>query len=961
MSRSILLPALLACLLPPRPVWGPVFVLCGLGLGATPAHATAVQTSMAQSTITQSKLHVSSAKLQPLAENQPLTLIVLFDNAEQPGQVTRLQHLSQAAQRAQKQDYPRWKQHVWQQFSDRAVQVQRDYVNLPLSAVQVSSSAGLQALLSQPGVAGVYENRVYHPTLQQSLPLIHQQQTQRLGYTGAGTMVAVLDTGANYTKDAFGNCTAPGVPASCKVAVAMDFGGDDFSLDDDSHGTNVSAIVLGVAPDTRIAALDVMLRRTGGANDAADTEILAAIDWCISHRQQYNIVAMNMSFGDGSEQKQKITEGPLVVAFAQARAINIVPVVAAGNDRNIRGLAYPAAIHGALTAGAVYDAEAGSQSWGRPLTCTDATTVPDQVACFSNSADYLDLLAPGPSTTAAGITMGGTSQAAPHVAGAVAVLRSIVPQAQPDTLRQLLRDSGVPVTDPKSGYTTPRLNLEAAAQQAVPHQWQTRPALQQNRSQHSATTLAQGHVLVAGGSDGNTILSSVERYDASTQQWQSLPSLQQARADHRAILLENGQVLVSGGANNTSGALNTVEIYDPTQNRWLSGPAMHHARAGHSLTRLASGDLLVAGGNDNLGPVASTEIYHPATQTWHDAGNLNEARSQHSATLLGNQRVIIAGGRNASGVLSSAEGYDPETERWQLTASMHTPRVAHSANHMLTGEVLVAGGSNGSTVLASSESYDPLLEQWLPQPDLHFARQNHAAVQTNNGGILLTGGSDGLGGALDQSETFYPGLLVWASAGVMDRHRSGHSASLLPNGRVLLSGGLQDQTNANSAEFQPLAARNPDVVVEFYSPELKHYFMTASAAQQSLVDSGTAGRWLRTEGRFNTGGPNPVCRFYGTEYGPNSHFYSAVASDCELLISLYNPQAKSWKFEAYDFNTTAPVQGQCPYGLIPIYRAYNRGFEQGIDSNHRFTADRAAYQWTQAQGWLGEGAVMCAP
>ena len=150
-------------------------------------------------------------------------------------------------------------------------------------------------------------------------------------------------------------------------------------------------------------------------------------------------------------------------------------------------------------------------------------------------------------------------------------------------------------------------------------------------------------------------------------------------------------------------------------------------------------------------------------------------------------------------------------------------------------------------------------------------------------------------------------------------------------------------------------------VVEFYHSGLDNYFITADPIEQAFVDSGAVGAWGRTGFTFKAGGSSPVCRFYGNAYGPNSHFYTADENECAGLIAIYNPIAKSWKLESYDFATTPPVNGNCPSGLVPVYRAYNNGFAKGIDSNHRITSNLAAYQQTVARGWAGEGVVMCAP
>jgi hypothetical protein len=159
-------------------------------------------------------------------------------------------------------------------------------------------------------------------------------------------------------------------------------------------------------------------------------------------------------------------------------------------------------------------------------------------------------------------------------------------------------------------------------------------------------------------------------------------------------------------------------------------------------------------------------------------------------------------------------------------------------------------------------------------------------------------------------------------------------------------------------------------VIEYYDADLDHYFITADPEEQAYVDSGALGRWQRTGGRFRSGGGQVVCRFYGNSllnpatgfpYGPNSHFYTADPDECAALLGQFVAEAASWKLESYAFLTSLPVNHACATGQAPIYRAYNNGASRGIDSNHRITADLAAYQEVVARGWQAEGVVMCAP
>jgi hypothetical protein len=151
------------------------------------------------------------------------------------------------------------------------------------------------------------------------------------------------------------------------------------------------------------------------------------------------------------------------VAFQAARSAGILPVVAAGNDWEDGVVAWPACAPEAVSVGATFDRVNSDWTWwcGR--------TAADQVACFSNNANHLTLLAPGCTikagvdTNGRALLMCGTSQAAPHVAGAIAVLKAAVPHATPDQIVQALQQSGKPVADPRDAkLVRPRLSLKAA-------------------------------------------------------------------------------------------------------------------------------------------------------------------------------------------------------------------------------------------------------------------------------------------------------------------------------------------------------------------------------------------------------------------------------------------------------------------------------------------------------------------
>ncbi|HEY0707250.1 MAG TPA: S8 family serine peptidase [Polyangia bacterium] len=324
---------------------------------------------------------------------------------------------------------------------------------LPFLHVRIDSPEALQALAADPEVLAVAPETSYQllQTVASNLSLINQPKAAAAGQLGAGTAVAVLDTGTDYKRAPF-SCAQPG--GDCKVAHAADFAAQDNLLDDSrGHGTNVAGIVLAVAPATKILALDVFTP-TG----ALTGDILAAINWVIENRTKYNIAAMNMSFGGGAFTSACTTD-IMAIAIDRARAVGILSAVAAGNEAKSTSLSSPACGPAAVSVGAVYPSNVG------PLissVCRDMTSMANQVACFSNSTSFLTLLAPGVYITAAGLTMTGTSQAAPHVAGAIAVLKAAFPGETPSARLDRLVKTGLAVKDLRNSVSKPRIDLAAA-------------------------------------------------------------------------------------------------------------------------------------------------------------------------------------------------------------------------------------------------------------------------------------------------------------------------------------------------------------------------------------------------------------------------------------------------------------------------------------------------------------------
>src|SRR5438552_2338758 len=139
--------------------------------------------------------------------------------------------------------------------------------------------------------------------------------------------------------------------------------------------------------------------------------------------------------------------------------------------------------------------------------------------------------------------------------------------------------------------------------------------------------------------------------------WRATGRLNAARTQHTATLLQNGMVLVAGGFGSNGNASKSAELYDPASGTWTATGSLNTARVVHTATLLQNGMILVAGGRDsNDDASASAELYDPASETWTPTGSLNTARDVHTATLLHNRKILVAGGFDTNfGILKEAE------------------------------------------------------------------------------------------------------------------------------------------------------------------------------------------------------------------------------------------------------------------------------------------------------------------
>jgi hypothetical protein len=191
----------------------------------------------------------------------------------------------------------------------------------------------------------------------------------------------------------------------------------------------------------------------------------------------------------------------------------------------------------------------------------------------------------------------------------------------------------------------------------------------QKRENQTATRLATGQVLLAGGDagGGGTILSTAELYDPATGKFASTAgAMTTKRLSQTATLLADGRVLLAGGDDATK--TGSAEIYDPATGNFTPTGAMAGPRFWHAAALLTNGRVLVVGGDGvncwmlqqcNSGTLATSELYDPAAGTFVPGPSLHGARDLYSVfSVAGGGAEVIGGEINGAPVVTS-ELYKP--------------------------------------------------------------------------------------------------------------------------------------------------------------------------------------------------------------------------------------------------------------------------------------------------------------
>jgi serine protease AprX len=346
------------------------------------------------------------------------------------------------------------------------------------AVVATMPAAGARELAARPEVRAVSPNGAMKTqakgdslstSFNQSIQSPYLWNTYR--GTGRGVGVGVIDTGIAGDLPDF---RISSIDKRSRVIGSAVVNPDATTATDRyGHGTHVAGIIAGdsdnrslgdankgrfsgVAPGANLVSIKV-------SDDDGNTSVLdviAGIQFAMDHKAEYNIRVLNLSLESTVEESYRTD--PLDAAVEAAWFDGIFVVAAAGNH----GPGGDAVSHApgndpyVVTVGAVDDQgtkEIGDDepaTWSSRGTTQDGFNKPDIyapgakiVSTLAPNSAYSDLCASCVSGDGEYIRAGGTSMAAPMVAGAAAIGFQLMPSLTPDRIKALLRDSDRPLTD----------------------------------------------------------------------------------------------------------------------------------------------------------------------------------------------------------------------------------------------------------------------------------------------------------------------------------------------------------------------------------------------------------------------------------------------------------------------------------------------------------------------------------
>jgi N-acetylneuraminic acid mutarotase len=320
------------------------------------------------------------------------------------------------------------------------------------------------------------------------------------------------------------------------------------------------------------------------------------------------------------------------------------------------------------------------------------------------------------------------------------------------------------------------------------------------RYQHTATTLANGKVLICGGAASFGLTADCKVFDSTNSSVKSLGTMNFARNSHSAILLQDGKVLISGGVcSSEKEPSKTAEIFDPLTEKFTLVGNLNFPRCVHESILLSNGKVLIVGGKnflnlENKVTVSENEIFDPQTLQFSIIAKLNTPRINFSSVTLIDNSIMIFGGysEESKQALLSTEIYNNNS--FSFGPNMNSARNVVGLSKLCNNEILITGGVNQDQVLNSAEIFSSSLNSISRLSNsMIIPRYGHSSILLDDCNVLIIGGDysrliDRI--IYSETEIYNSSEKKFIESGKLNEYRRYFSATKLPNGKVLIVGGI---------------------------------------------------------------------------------------------------------------------------------------------------------------------------
>lgn len=394
------------------------------------------------------------------------------------------------------------------ELKDKGASVDKTFKNTIKGAAIKATPAEAANIAKTPGVASVEvdlpvsvsDTQTNAPwgldrMDQQALPLSGTFTAE--ANAGKGVDVYIVDSGIRADHSEFTGRIASGWSRITDGTGVTDCNG---------HGTHVAGTAAGAKYGVAKSATIIPVRVFGCSGSGYTSDVIAGLDWVASHHQAGKPAVVNLSLGGTAS-------ASLDTAMNAIINEGVTATVAAGNSATDACTASPARVPAAIT-----------------VASSDRT---DGQSSFSSFGSCVDMYAPGSSVlsawytgTTATATSSGTSMAAPHVAGAAAVLLSRNPALTPAQVSTELNNTATTGVIKNATAGTPNrllfLNQTTTTTTPAPVTQPTAPAPKAPNAPTSVTATAKtggASLSWTKGSDNGTVLTkqTIHVYEGTTK------------------------------------------------------------------------------------------------------------------------------------------------------------------------------------------------------------------------------------------------------------------------------------------------------------------------------------------------------------------------------------------------------------------------------------------------------------